>query len=430
MWEPPSDLPSTGSGSKYFYLRSYTFFMVSELYILINPNAMKIREGLVLLICTVFLSVAGMAQCGTIHKISYDTTVTSGGSAYPGYNFVMPKFNPALGTLTNVNVSSVVTLAYSYTVENDDTKPHTTKVRIERTDTIIGPTATDTLANDYYTLPRSFPQAASNGVPGSGPDFNSVPQFYIFNKDTLLNHNFPSVAPYLGGGTVSFRYSNDVGQQTNGNPNSNIQGQAKDTIKFSISYTYCDNIILASDITAFSATKKDGHVSLLWVTTNELPNHPYELQKSVDGKDFVAIATVPSRPNMNGNGSYEYNYEPLSHEADKLYFRIKQVINGVLRYTPVRVVDLGDTGETKTTIKLVPNPSNGVFTIVVANNPVATDWNIELFNLKGQVIDKKQVANTTLAKFPMSKSLSPGVYFILVTDRKNSRKFVERMIVN
>ena len=390
---------------------------------------MKIREWLLLLICAFTLPLAGIAQCGTIHNLTFDTTVAGSGSADPGYDFTMPKFNPSLGTLTTVKVASVVTLSFGLSIENLSPSVGKTKVRANRSDIISGSTiAPDTIEQigpqTQYTL------AGSDGVAGSGPDYAYTPPYYVLNHDTVINRTYSNTAAYLGSGNVTFNYKTDVGSSTSGNYLVNIGGTANDVIKFSITYTYCDNILLASDITSFSASKKDDYIKLLWVTNNELPNHNYELEKSYDGKNFTAIATLPSHNGVNGNASYSYNYVPLSDEKGKLYFRIKQVLGNVPKFTPVRVVDLGDTVESKPDIKLVPNPSNGIFSIMMVNSTATSDWSIELFNIKGQVISKKAAINTTLAKFSMNENLSSGVYFVMVTNRKTSQKFVERMIVN
>jgi hypothetical protein len=388
------------------------------------------RERLALLLCMVVFPYAGMTQCGTIRKITYDTTVTGGGSAYPGYDFSMPKFNPSLGTLTNVKLASVVTLSFTYTIENKAVYSATTKVRLERTDTIIGPTMNDTLQNDYYSVAQTSVLGAADGVPGSGPDFKSYPAFYILNNDTVLNRDFTNVAGYMGAGTIGFVYKTDLGSQTNGNFNVNINGSANDKIKFSVTYTYCDNIVLASEITSFSASKKTDYINVRWFTSNETVNHTYELQRSYDGTNFVAIATVPSNPGANQIGNYEYNYIPLSGETGKLYFRVKQIETGAPKYSPVRVVDQGASTKKKGDIKLFPNPTTGTFSVILSNNTVSSDWTIELFNLKGQLISRRQAMNSTLSKFVMNESLSPGVYFVLVTNKKNNQRFVERLIAN
>ncbi len=394
---------------------------------------MKLFSGwLVLLIPIALLPAAGFAQCGTIHTISYDTTVTGSGSADPGYSFSMPKFNASLGTLTSVQIASVVTVQFSYTIENDDTTKlyKTTKVRVARYDEITGPTLSAPITNDFYSNPISSSLRWTDSITGSGPDFQAIPPYYVLNQDTVAKQTFSNTAAYMGTGTVGFTYKTDLGSQINGNPKVSMSGTSSDMVKFIITYTYCDNIILSSSITNFSAAKKDGYIEVRWLTSNEVPNHNYELQKSLDGNNFTPVTTVASTVGVNQIGNYLYNYVPASNEKSKIYFRIKQIRNGVPEYSVVRVVDLGETVQNNSTIKLIPNPSSGAFTISLLNNTEAGDWNIELFNIKGQVISKKLAANTTLSKFPMSETVSAGVYFVMVTNKRTNKKFVERLIVN
>ena len=205
---------------------------------------------------------------------------------------------------------------------------------------------------------------------------------------------------------------------------------ATDQIKFILQYVYCDNVMLASEITSFTASRKNDYIDLHWLASNELPNHNYEVQKSYDGKNFVAVTTVASNPGTNQTGNYQYNYVPQPGENGKLYFRIRQAgLNGTSKFSPVRIVDPAASDERKDGMRLVPNPSKGIFSIMLENAAIS-DWNIDLFNIRGQVICRKQAKNSALTKFSINETLSAGVYFVIVTNKKNNQKFVERMIVN
>ncbi len=383
----------------------------------------------VLFMCLTAIPGKGFAQCGTIRTSVNTTTVTGSGSADPGYVFTVPKFDGGLGTLLSIRLASVVTVSFQYTIENMDPAAKTTRVRINRYDELSGPTITSD-TNEYYGPPDTWTLlGGSDGVTGSGPDFRSKPPFYVLNNDTIFNNVYYNTADYIGSGGVNFYYKTDVGSQTNGNPNVNISGSATDIVQFISTYTYCDNIMLASEITTFAASRKNDIIEIRWLTGNETPNRTYELQKSYDGKNFIPITTVASKTGVNQVSSYEYNYSPLSGEKGKITFRIKTLENSYAsKYTPLRVVDLGIT-ENKSAMRLVPNPSNGAFAIMMSNTEVS-DWTIEVFNIKGMVISKKQTRNTLLAKFQMNENLTPGIYFVLVTNNKSRQKQVERLLID
>ncbi len=389
----------------------------------------QITGWLALLAFIALLPKAGNAQCGTIHTVTYDTTVTGFGSADPGYNFTMPKFDPTLGTLVSVQMASVVTVQFSLTIENKEPSSKTTKVMVTREDIITGPTFADTV--DYVSPATSYPLGPSDGVSGSGTDFKYVPPYYVLNQYPLFSRTLTNTADFMGTGSTTFNYKTDVGLALNGNYNVDYSGSATDKIKFSVTYTYCDNVLLASTITNFSASKKDGYIDIRWLTSNEVPNHSYEIQKSLDGINFTTITIVSSNPGVNQIGNYDYNYIPASNEKSKIYFRIKQVRDGVPEYSAVRTVDLGETIHNNITLKVLPNPViGGSFSIALINNTESADWVIELFNIKGQVISKNLAVNTTLSKFPMREALSAGVYFVMVTNKRSNKKFVERVVVN
>jgi hypothetical protein len=396
---------------------------------------MKIRETIALLTCSILLPFLGMTQCGTIHTLSYDTTVNGIGGTDNPYDLSFPKFNGGMGTLLDVKIISVLTVNYQYDIENSLNVAKIHKLRINRSDEISSSALAADIINDY-SVPASpgwmlHSLSASDGVPGSGDDFDAIPPFALVDHDTIINQSAAAPVNFLGSGNITFNYSSSMSRTSNPSSGADITNSvATDEVKFILQYVYCDNILLASDITSFSASKKEDYINILWLTSNEVPNHSYELQKSYDGVHFVTVTTVSSNPGINQTGSYAYNYVPLSEEKGKIYFRIKQTENSTTRYSPLRVVDLGDTAVKKIGLRLIPNPSNGVFSIMLTNNTVASDWNIELFNIKGQVISKKIAMNSTLSRFPMRETLSSGAYFVLVTNKKNSQKFVERMIVN
>lgn len=392
---------------------------------------MKTMNWLVLAGSVLMLPFTGMAQCSNIQHVTLDTTVIGfGATGDTPFEFTFPQFDSNLGTLTEVKLSSQVSLSFHYDIENALPGPKDHQIRLERYDDISSPLLSSPISSSYVSPWRHHNLQGSDGVTGSGDDFMSIPPFYVVNNYTIIDETLYNTADFIGIGNVSFSYATAMFRTTNPATGAIISNDASsDRITFTVDYTYCSNILLASDITSFSASKENGYINLRWATSNELPNHNYELQKSYDGKNFVAITTVPSKEGINGNASYTNDYTPLPNEKDKIYFRIRQVVNGVVKFSPVRMVDLGDAGAPRLDLRLIPNPSHGAFSITM-NNTVASDWSIVLLNIAGQVVIRKEAINSTMEKYVINESLSAGVYFVMVTDTRTSQKYVERMVVN
>lgn len=397
---------------------------------------MKTRARLVLVILSLFVIVPylGNAQCGTIHTLSYDSTVIGTGGSDTPYELSFPAFNSSLGTLLDVKIVSILTIVFQYDIENNG-PAKTNKLKINRDDEITSSALSDVVYHSY-SIPKppttiNHSLGANDGVTGSGPDFLSVAPYALVNHDTVINQSADNPANFLGSGDVSFNYSSSTALILSPLGGANISNTAAtDQIKFVLQYIYCDNIMLAPNITSFSASPKDGFIDLRWLTANELPGQTYQVQKSNDGTHFTTVTSLSSQPGMTQTGNYDYHYISSANETGKLYFRIVQInAAGTPAYSPVRMADRSMAARPKSDIKLVPNPSRGRFAIVV-DNTVASDWAIELFNIKGQVVARRQAYNSTLSNFEISESLSAGVYFVMVTDKRNSRKFVERLIVN
>jgi len=98
-------------------------------------------------------------------------------------------------------------------------------------------------------------------------------------------------------------------------------------VNFKISYTYCPQIVLAADITFFSASRSDkDNIDIKWITQNEKNSRKYEIQNSADGKTFRSIAEFVAAPGSTQTGTYRYPYQIQPSDNNKtLLFRIKQI---------------------------------------------------------------------------------------------------------
>ena len=86
-----------------------------------------------LLLGTIFhLAVAAQCSNGLMNSISYDTLVT--GSGNDTYNFTVPKFSPAVGTLVAVRINAIVSVNYGFLLKNVEHVNRNFTVEVERYD--------------------------------------------------------------------------------------------------------------------------------------------------------------------------------------------------------------------------------------------------------------------------------------------------------
>lgn len=391
---------------------------------------MRTRQWLAAAACVFLAPLAGIAQCSnTMVTVTHETTVSGTGSMYPPYNFSFPMFDGGTGTLMEVRLMAVVTLSYSFSIENNSTNPYyqTSRVRINRYDEIISSALSQPVTSDYISPQQSFSLAPSDGVPDSGPDYQQQPPIYILDHDTVINESL-NVANFIGGGAISFAYTSEVGYMLTGNVGVSVGTQAYDEMKFIISYTYCSQMPLASEVISFTAAKKDGAVDLRWFTPTENNQRQYAIEKSSDGQTFQAIETVNAAPTPGGAGDYRLSYKPQAGESGQLMFRILIKNGSTSGYTAVRVVDLDPkTGTGR--LRLAPNPSaTGNLTLFFPSGAQGP-WEIMLFHSNGQLITRKQVHSHTSASFESNRQLAPGVYVIRAVNTRTRESFTEPLII-
>lgn len=126
-----------------------------------------------------FFRSATYAQCADsvpARVISYDTLLYGGGNDLFSFNF--PQFDPTLGTLIKVDVETVITVKYSYDLENKDAIPISYKVRVIRTDDIVCSGLLTPLTNTVPKIVNTHILSASDGNTGSGTDYvNRGPEY-------------------------------------------------------------------------------------------------------------------------------------------------------------------------------------------------------------------------------------------------------------
>jgi hypothetical protein len=185
------------------------------------------------------------------------------------------------------------------------------------------------------------------------------------------------------------------------------------------------SIVLPVTLSNFTATKVNKTAVLQWATASEINSKNFEVQRSIDGRNYVSIGSVVAK----GFAS-DYNYVDIklpipTTEILTIYYRLKQVDkDGRFEYSVVRMVNFKP--ETNGFIvNVYPNPVSNILNVRITN---ADAKQIRVFDMNGKTIYITTTISTTgTTAIPLS-NLSKATYFveIITTDgRREVEKFVK-----
>ena len=367
------------------------------------------------------------SQCGNgVSSISYDTILTGGGNDYHLLNF--PRFDGSLGTLTEIQYTTVVTMKYQFALENRSAAAiKGYRITIGREDLFLGETIL--VPQENTMTPKNFGPynfQPNDGVAGSGADYIGVGPTYLLKDDTSI-HQFFNTADYLGTGDFELEYYSQATSTLKGDPSISFTGNATDTILFRMTYIYCPNVVLAADLTGFTAQKKENDIFLRWNVANEEKDRTYILEKSYDGQTFTTAQRIFSRTGSNGMANYQFVYNTTDSERGKIIFRLKQVDkDGKIRQSGLRVIQLTERSSSR--LIVYPNPARGVAQILF-NNSKRGDWQLEVFSSSGILVQKEVLKNVLMARINPQARFTKGLYFIKARNLQSGEMFVERLML-
>ncbi|OQP60879.1 hypothetical protein A3860_03890 [Niastella vici] len=366
------------------------------------------------------------AQCsGQLNTLSYDTTVSALGNS--SFTFTFPKFNPQLGTLTEVKINTKVTLVYNFSLENGEVNPvNNYRVKVFRDDEISSTALLSPLTNSYQKQYGYYSLAGSNGVPNSGPDYTQQGPLYVMNQQNI-NYTLSNTADFFGSDSAQFDYTTSTYSAAQGSINNNLEGSAQDGVNFTITYVYCPQVVLAADITSFTVNKlNNATIGIKWITQNEKNNRKYELQKSADGKSFGNVTQYSSSGSQTGAYTYSYQVEPADNNKT-LLFRLKQTeADGTEKYSLVHGVKLAAIANTQP--KIYPNPAKGV-TSLVFSNAKRGNWEVNVYTVSGHLLKRYNFNNALTGKLNTTGELEKGVYMVKSVNRGTQEQFVQQLII-
>ncbi|HEX4956580.1 MAG TPA: T9SS type A sorting domain-containing protein [Lacibacter sp.] len=168
--------------------------------------------------------------------------------------------------------------------------------------------------------------------------------------------------------------------------------------------------VLAASLKNFHAKLlNSSKVEVNWISVSEQNSLDFTVERSINNKDWNAIASVPAKGNSNSEINYQA-YDPSPAKGINFY-RLKETdINGTVQYSTIAKITNRTTGN----ITIFPNPVSNTAT-VYSTNSFSNNQTVQIFSMNGALIKAIQVKAGNTLQLPVQE-LGAGVYFIRLTE--------------
>ena len=190
-----------------------------------------------------------------------------------------------------------------------------------------------------------------------------------------------------------------------------------DAIKVSTTWT---DAVLPLRLLAFNVINNNGYASLSWQTCNEINVNEFEVQRSTDAQNFVAVGHVQAK-NLSCGATYTYS-DP-KELAGKSYYRIRMVDkDGKSSYSGIVSVD----GKLPTKISVFPNPVTD--NVSISHPKAENNAIIKIVSLNGAVIATYPVMKDAVQTNINVSKMAKGNYIVVFQNaqQKQTIKIVKQ----
>lgn len=180
-----------------------------------------------------------------------------------------------------------------------------------------------------------------------------------------------------------------------------------------------NNAMLPVKLASFTAKANGNTVVLNWITSQEINSEVFEIERSVDGVNWMKVGSV----NAKGNSwmPSKYAYSEVVKNGSSFTYRLKMVdIDKQFEYSSIVKISLN--GVSGGSIRNYPNPASAFFAV----DGVAAGSQLVMVNMNGAVA---KVINGYVANSKVSlNGILPGNYVVKVVDA-NGASQAFKMIV-
>jgi hypothetical protein len=256
--------------------------------------------------------------------------------------------------------------------------------------------------------------------------------FAMITNDSI-NDPFPDLVKPVNGGEPAFIPFTESGngdtcnavQFANANYRvfygtnvyANYKSKNYELLPFTYIYSFLNEALVPLPVTIASvkAYQHQTGIKVDWSSATENGLEKYEVEKSVNGRDFTTVGTVAAKGNSNIASHYSwYDAAPF---AGTNYYRIKATsYNREVKYTNIVTVKMG---KGPGTVSVYPNPVKGNVVNLQFDSMEKGNYTVTLQNGMGQIMLSKQInhiGGSATQSFELQNNLAKGVYRIRITN--------------
>jgi len=171
------------------------------------------------------------------------------------------------------------------------------------------------------------------------------------------------------------------------------------------------NAMLPVTFVSFTIEKlNEKSIGVNWVTTDEMNNSHFEIQRSENGTNFKSVAFV--LPESGNSNMHTYKYTDKYTATGVVYYRIRQVdIDGKEMFSAVRMIGGAKAGSEAQVYVSAKN------TVTVNIDRAHSNVLVRLITMNGVVVAQKN--NVTEERISLTAyNAAPGTYVVQVSDMK------------
>lgn len=168
-------------------------------------------------------------------------------------------------------------------------------------------------------------------------------------------------------------------------------------------------VVLSIRLLNFNVAKQNNTAQLTWVTAFEQNSSHFDIERSVDGRNFTKIGQVLA--SVNSSDIKWYAFKDMVPVTGVNYYRLKLVdIDLKFEYSEIRTLKI----DVDNAVTVFPNPATQVINVKLAS-PVTSNVSLVIYDAAGKKMRSLVCANLPIITINI-EDLLEGVYIIQLVD--------------